>query len=96
MARATVETVLHVARLAQLSLGAEERETFARQLDQILEYAESIQALDVEGVPPMSHARATGVFRPDTPQEGLARDRVLEAAPDPEDGLFRVPRILAG
>jgi aspartyl-tRNA(Asn)/glutamyl-tRNA(Gln) amidotransferase subunit C len=96
MPRATVETVEHVARLAQLSLGVEERRTFARQLDQILEYAESIQALDVEGVPPMSHARATGVFRPDTPHEGLARERVLEGAPDPEDGLFRVPRILGG
>jgi aspartyl-tRNA(Asn)/glutamyl-tRNA(Gln) amidotransferase subunit C len=96
MPRATIETVEHVARLAQLSLGPEERLTFARQLDQILEYAESIQALDVDGVPPMSHARATGVFRPDTPQGGLARERVLEGAPDPEDGLFRVPRILGG
>ena len=46
MARVTVETVDHVAQLAHLSLTPEERETFARQLDEILAYAESIQALE--------------------------------------------------
>jgi aspartyl-tRNA(Asn)/glutamyl-tRNA(Gln) amidotransferase subunit C len=96
MPRATVETVDHVARLAQLSLSAVERETFARQLDQILEFAESIQALDTQGVPPMSHTRAGGSLREDRVEPGLARERVLEAAPDPGDGLFRVPRVLGG
>ena len=96
MPRATVETVDHVARLAHLSLKAEERETFARQLERILEYAESILALDTSGVPPMSHARASGSFRADRVEPSLARERVLEAAPDAEDGLFRVPRILGG
>jgi aspartyl-tRNA(Asn)/glutamyl-tRNA(Gln) amidotransferase subunit C len=96
MPRATVATVDHIARLAQLSLGAEERETFARQLDQILEYAESIQALDTRGVPPMSHARAGGSLREDRVEPGLARERALEAAPDPQDGLYRVPRVLGG
>lgn len=94
MARVTVETVDQVARLAHLSLTPEERELFTRQLDEILAYAESIQALDTDAVPPMSHALASETFRPDATREGLARDRVLEAAPDPADGLFRVPRVL--
>ena len=94
MPRVTVETVDHVARLAHLSLTAEERETFARQLDQVLEYAESIQALDTDGVEPMSHAAATGTFREDLPHESLPRETALAAAPDAADGLFRVPRIL--
>ena len=96
MARVTVETVDHVARLAHLSLTDEERETFARQLAQVLEYAESIQSLDTTGVPPMSHALATGGFRPDVPAESLDREQALEAAPDPAEGLFRVPRIIGG
>jgi aspartyl-tRNA(Asn)/glutamyl-tRNA(Gln) amidotransferase subunit C len=82
MARVTVETVDRVAQLAHLSLTAEERETFARQLDQILTYAESIQELDTADVPPMSHA--------------LDRDRVLASAPDPAEGLFRVPKVIGG
>lgn len=96
MPRVTVETVDHVARLAHLSLTAEEREVFARQLDAVLAYAESIQALDTDGVPPMSHAAATETFREDVPHEGLPRQTVLDAAPDADDGLFRVPRVLGG
>lgn len=96
MPRVTVETVDHVARLAHLSLTAEEREAFARQLDQVLAYAESIQALDTAGVEPMSHAAATETFREDVPREGLPREAALAAAPDAADGLFRVPRVLGG
>jgi aspartyl-tRNA(Asn)/glutamyl-tRNA(Gln) amidotransferase subunit C len=94
MPRVTVETVEHVARLARLSLTAEEKETFARQLEEILAYAESIQSLDTSGVPPMSHAIATGVFREDAARDAGLRDAALGEAPDAADGLFRVPRIL--
>lgn len=96
MARVTVETVDHVARLAHLSLTDDERRTFARQLDEILTYAESIQALDTADVPPMSHAQTSEIFREDAAKEGLQRAVVLEAAPDAEDGLYRVPRVIAG
>lgn len=96
MPRVTVETVDHVARLAHLSLTPDEREAFARQLDQVLAYAESIQALDTTGVEPMSHAAAREAFREDVPREGLPREAALAAAPDAEDGLFRVPRVLGG
>jgi aspartyl-tRNA(Asn)/glutamyl-tRNA(Gln) amidotransferase subunit C len=94
MPRVTVETVEHVARLARLSLTPAERETFARQLDQVLAYAESIQSLDTSGVEPMSHAVAAGVFRDDVPRDARLRDEALAAAPDAADGLFRVPRVL--
>ena len=96
MARVTVETVDHVARLAHVSLTDEERQTFARQLDDILAYAESIQSLDTAAVPPMSHAVTSEMLREDAPAPGLDRQVVLEAAPDPAEGLFRVPRVLAG
>ena len=96
MARVTVETVDHVAQLARVSLTPEERETFARQLGEILAYAESIQALDTRDVEPMSHALASDVLRDDAPAPGLAREQVLAAAPDAADGLFRVPRVLGG
>ena len=55
MARVTVETVDHVARLAHLTLTAEERETFARHLAQVLEYAETLQALDTTDIPLMNN-----------------------------------------
>jgi aspartyl-tRNA(Asn)/glutamyl-tRNA(Gln) amidotransferase subunit C len=96
MAKVTVETVDHVALLAHLSLTSEERETFARQLDEVLAYAESIQALDTSQVEPMSHAGTAPVFRADEPRPGLDRSTVLATAPDAAEALFRVPRVLAG
>jgi aspartyl-tRNA(Asn)/glutamyl-tRNA(Gln) amidotransferase subunit C len=94
MTRVTVETVDHVARLANLHLTADERETFTRQLADILTYAESIQALDTSDVPPMSHAGTGERFREDEPLQSLDRERVLASAPDPAEGFFRVPRII--
>ena len=96
MPRVTASTVDHVAALARLSLTNEERATFARQLDGILEYAESIQALDTAGVEPMRHASAVGVLRPDEPRPSLPAERALAAAPDAADQLFRVPRVIGG
>jgi aspartyl-tRNA(Asn)/glutamyl-tRNA(Gln) amidotransferase subunit C len=96
MPRVTVETVAHVARLAALSLRDDERETFARQLDEILSYAESIQALDVSKVEPMSHAAQAESLREDVQTPSLPRADVLGAAPDAADELFRVPRVLGG
>jgi aspartyl-tRNA(Asn)/glutamyl-tRNA(Gln) amidotransferase subunit C len=96
MPRVTTETVERVAALARLTLSDEERRTFARQLDEVLAYAETLQSLDTEGVPPMDHAGAAGALREDAVTPGLPRGRALEDAPDTADGLFRVPRVLAG
>ena len=93
MPRVTAETVEHVARLARLSLTAEERSLFARQLEEILAWAESLQALDVAAVPPMAHALQPE-WREDEPREGVGQARALEQATDSSDGLFRVPRVI--
>jgi aspartyl-tRNA(Asn)/glutamyl-tRNA(Gln) amidotransferase subunit C len=94
MARVTVQTVEHVARLAHLSLTGEEKESLARELQEILAYAETIQALDTAAVEPMSHAAAGEALREDEVQPSLPREAVLAAAPDTADGLFRVPRVM--
>jgi aspartyl-tRNA(Asn)/glutamyl-tRNA(Gln) amidotransferase subunit C len=96
MPRVTEETVEHVARLARLSLSDDERRVFARQLEEILAWAESLQALDTSGVPPMSHPREATSLRDDEPRPGLDRETAFAAAPDARDGLFRVPRVIGG
>jgi len=94
MTRVTKETVDHVAALARLSLTEEERSTFARQLDEILAYAESIQKLDLAEVAPMSHAGTNEAFREDVPQGSLPHEKAVAAAPDGAERLFRVPKVL--
>jgi aspartyl-tRNA(Asn)/glutamyl-tRNA(Gln) amidotransferase subunit C len=96
MPRVTIETVEHVARLARLSLTREECLTFARQLDHVLDHAASIEALDLAGVEPMSHAGAVGALRADEARPAHVAGDALAAAPDASDRLFRVPRVLPG
>ncbi len=96
MPRVTEDTVEHVARLARLSLTDEERRVFARQLEGILAWAESLQALDTSGVPPMSHPREPDALRDDEPRAGVDCETALAAAPEARDGLFRVPRVIGG
>jgi aspartyl-tRNA(Asn)/glutamyl-tRNA(Gln) amidotransferase subunit C len=96
MPRVTTDTVAHVARLARLSLTAEERETFARQLDEVLDHAASIESLDLADVPPMSHAGASGALREDVVRDAHLDRDAFAAAPDSSDRLFRVPRVLPG
>jgi aspartyl-tRNA(Asn)/glutamyl-tRNA(Gln) amidotransferase subunit C len=90
--RAEVE---HVAQLARLALTDDELDALTTELGAILGHAEQVSALDTAGVPPTAHpVPLVNVFRADVARPGLPRDEVLAAAPDAEDGRFRVPRIL--
>ena len=85
----------HVARLARLDLTEDERERMRAELTHILEHAERIQALDLDGVPPTSHSVAIrNAMRPDEVTPSLAPDEVLANAPEVEDGRIKVPRII--
>jgi aspartyl-tRNA(Asn)/glutamyl-tRNA(Gln) amidotransferase subunit C len=92
--RAQVEAV---AALAQLDLDASEVELFARQLGEILGYADQVRQVDTTGVPPTTHVvtRHT-VDRADEVRPSLERADALANAPDAalDDGLFKVPRVL--
>jgi aspartyl-tRNA(Asn)/glutamyl-tRNA(Gln) amidotransferase subunit C len=86
------EQVLHVARLARLSLSEQEVGTMAGELSGILEHVDRIGRLDLEGVEPTSHVVALeNVLRADVPWESLPKDVALASAPEPVDGAFRVP-----
>ena len=86
------DQVLHVARLARLELAEEEIERMSGELSGILEHVERMNELDLDGVEPTSHTVALeNVLRPDEPRPSWPRDRVLEPAPDPAEGAFRVP-----
>jgi aspartyl-tRNA(Asn)/glutamyl-tRNA(Gln) amidotransferase subunit C len=86
------EQVLHVAKLARLKLNDEEVERMASELSGILEHVEHINELDLDGVEPTSHVIALqNVLRPDEPRPSWSRDEVLEGAPDPVAGSYRVP-----
>ena len=86
------EQVLHVARLARLELADEEVERMSGELSGILDHVERMNELELEGVEPTSHVIALeNVLRADEPRPSWPRERVLEPAPDSDEGAFRVP-----
>ena len=94
LTRADVE---RIATLARLELTDAEKDLFVRQLTDVLEYAEQIQAIDTAGVPPTSHVLSNqAADRADTPVPSLPNAEALANAPDPSahTGLFRVPRVI--
>jgi aspartyl-tRNA(Asn)/glutamyl-tRNA(Gln) amidotransferase subunit C len=89
------EDVAHVAALARLSLSDDELDTFTGQLARVLEHGRDVAALDVAGVAPTAHPIPIhNVLRADVPRPGVDRDEVFAAAPQVEDGRFKVPRIV--
>ncbi len=86
------EQVLHVARLARLSLSDEEVARMSGELSEVLEHVARIGELRLEGVAPTSHVVALeNVLREDEPHPSLDRELALGPAPDRSAGGFRVP-----
>jgi aspartyl-tRNA(Asn)/glutamyl-tRNA(Gln) amidotransferase subunit C len=89
------DEVAHLARLARLALTDSELDSFAGQLDAILEHVSQIQAVDVAGVEPTGNPlKDVNVFRTDVVEPCLTQEEALAEAPKAVDGRFAVPRIL--
>lgn len=92
------DQIAAIAALAHLELDASEMDLFARQLGDILAYAQVVQQVDTTGVPPTaSLVFAAAADRADEVRPSLDRDEALAAAPDAalDAGFFRVPRVIA-
>ena len=93
--RITLREVEHVARLARLELSAAEKERMLTQLDVILGYVAKLGEVDTTDVPPTAHVLPlVNVMREDEVRPSYPVEAMLANAPDPDEGSFRVPKIL--
>ena len=91
----TLEDVEKVAKLARLEVSPAEKETFAKQLSQILTHMETLKRYDTNGVEPTATVLGQmNVFREDVVQPSLPVDKALANAPEREADGFAVPRII--
>jgi aspartyl-tRNA(Asn)/glutamyl-tRNA(Gln) amidotransferase subunit C len=89
------ETVEYVAALAKLKVTEKEKEKIALDLERILEYIETMNGLDTEGVKPMSHVLPMkNVFREDEVVNQDNRDELLKNAPRRISDSFAVPKTV--
>ncbi|MBF0624148.1 MAG: Asp-tRNA(Asn)/Glu-tRNA(Gln) amidotransferase subunit GatC [Magnetococcales bacterium] len=91
----TDATVRKVAALARLDLPEDQVATWTRQLSDILELMQRLDAIPTAGVEPMSHAIDLALpERDDVVTNGNQREALLACAPEAENGHFRVPKII--
>lgn len=89
------DQVLHIARLARISVSDADVERLAAQLSDILEHFTALSAVDTDGIEPTAHPLPlSNVMRADEPAPSLSREEVLSNAPDHEDGYLRVRAVL--
>lgn len=87
--------VERIAGLARLTLTGDEAEALAHDLDRILHYAETLDALDTEGVEPTAHVMPLETpMRPDTAAPPMDPELVIANAPRHEGSAFVVPKVL--
>ena len=86
------------ASLARLSLDDSELDKLAGMVDQILDYFAKMTEIDVDHLPPTTHAlQEENVVRADLPETGNTPDlpdRLIEKAPEHEGRFITIPNVL--
>ncbi|MDE1941614.1 MAG: Asp-tRNA(Asn)/Glu-tRNA(Gln) amidotransferase subunit GatC [Betaproteobacteria bacterium] len=84
-----------LARLARLRLEESEITGLQGQFAGILGLIDQLQAVDTRGIEPLSHALDLGLrLREDLVTETDQRARFQSVAPQVEEGLYLVPKVI--
>jgi aspartyl-tRNA(Asn)/glutamyl-tRNA(Gln) amidotransferase subunit C len=87
--------VLHVAKLASLSLSEAEADRFAGELARIVKYVEQLDGVDTTDVVPTAHVQLDRMpLREDALRPCLSHEDALAQAPQVEGGGFAVPTFV--
>ncbi|HJT21723.1 MAG TPA: Asp-tRNA(Asn)/Glu-tRNA(Gln) amidotransferase subunit GatC [Nitrospira sp.] len=91
----TKSEVEKVAKLARLNISPAERDTFAKQLSEILSHVEKLKQYDTNDIEPTATVLGqVNVFREDVVRPSLPVEKALANAPERERNGFCVPKIL--
>ena len=89
------ETVTRVARLARIQVPEDDLDTLAGELSNIIGWVEQLDEVDTDGVEPMASVADMKLrWRKDVVTDGGVADKVTANAPDPQNGMFSVPKVI--
>ena len=90
----TISDIEHLEKLAKINLEPAEREQLALQLGRIVVFVRALRAAGPAEEQFVAATTPVDVPEGDLPHECLDRSEVLAAAPEHENGLFRVPPVI--
>lgn len=86
--------VIHVAKLARLTLTPREIKKFQKQLSQILNYIKILKKVKTGKVKPTSQVTGLeNVFREDKVGSSLSQEETLSGTKNKKDGMFKIKAI---
>jgi len=84
-----------IAGMARIKLTEEEHTELQPQLVSILDYVDTLQQVDTDGVVATAHPHDSALLlRPDVVTNGNQREMLLAVAPNTDSGLFVVPKVI--
>jgi aspartyl-tRNA(Asn)/glutamyl-tRNA(Gln) amidotransferase subunit C len=90
-----LNAVRSIARLARIAVNDAEAPHLQDEINAILKFVEALDAVDVEGVEPMTSVIPMRLpMREDVVTDGEIAPLVLANAPLTEDGFFLVPKVI--
>ena len=89
------EEIVHIAKLASLNLSEAEIERYAKDMTEILDFANMINSVDTDQIKETIAANENyNVFRKDEVIPSENRDLLLQNAPSKDEGMFRIPKVI--
>ena len=89
------EELLHIANLANLNLEESEQDSYLKNLQEILDFAEIINKTNTDSLEVTVGANeAKNIFRKDEVQEFEENSALLQNSKDVEFNMFRVPKVV--
>ena len=90
-----LSAVRRIAHLARIGVSEAEIPHLQGEINAILSFVEALEAVDVEGVEPMTSVLPMRLpMREDVVTDGEIAGKVLANAPATEDGFFVVPKMI--
>jgi aspartyl-tRNA(Asn)/glutamyl-tRNA(Gln) amidotransferase subunit C len=91
----SIADVQRIARLARIRVTEAEAAQTQHQLNGIFQLIEEMQGVDTAGIEPMAHAQDLSQrLRPDVVTEPDRRAAFQAVAPQTENGLYLVPKVI--
>ncbi len=89
------EDVKHIANLSKLNLTDEELDKYTTDLSNIVDFANELSNINVDGVKPTAHILdIKNVFRKDEVDASYDREEILKNAPSKDAGCISVPKVV--
>jgi aspartyl-tRNA(Asn)/glutamyl-tRNA(Gln) amidotransferase subunit C len=89
------EEIIHIAKLASLNLSDEEIDRYTNDMQEILEFANTVNEVSTENISETIGTNGIyNVFRKDEIKQNISKEELLKNAPSQDEGMFRIPKVI--